>query len=371
MPAPTPPRAEILSIGSEILLGEIVDTNAAFLAGELARLGFALQLVRELPDDRAVIAAGFAEARSHADLVVATGGLGPTHDDLTREGLADALGEEPRREPGLEAQLRRRMIGHMPAMNLRQATLIRSAIAIDNPIGSAPGWWVDRDARVTVLMPGVPSEMRRMWSEQVAPRLRARFALAPLRSRTVKTFGVGESAAAEKLGDLLTMTDPDAGIYARDDGVHIRFSTRGDPALLEAPMTRACALLGDDVYGTDDETLPHLVLAALARHGVRTLATHESGTHGALLAVLSAFPPADDATRFVGGGLSATASVDADAILHLGLLPEDGHGRSRVKISLEGAIAVAERQARIHGSGPQRMRRAAFAALDQVRRSLR
>lgn len=368
---PTAPRAEILSIGSEILLGEIVDTNAVFLAGELARLGVMLLGVHAVPDQRAAISAAFGAARSRAELVLATGGLGPTHDDLTRESLADALGEVLHSEPVLEAQLRRRMSGHMPAMNLRQARLVPSAQAIDNPIGSAPGWWVDRDARVTVLMPGVPSEMRRMWSDQVVPRLRVRFALAALHSRSLKTYGIGESAAAEKLGDLLTMSDPDAGIYARDDGVHVRFSTRGDPAALEPLVARACALLGDEVYGTDHETLPQLALAALARHGVRTLATHESGTDGALLAILSAERLSDGAARFVGGGLNATPSVDADALLRLVLLSGDGHGRSRVKISLEGAAAFAEREVRIHGSGPQRMRRAAFAALDQLRRALR
>jgi len=366
----TPPRVEILSIGSEILLGEIVDTNAAFLAGELARLGFALEMVRQVADDRARVAAAFGRARAESDLVIATGGLGPTHDDLTREGLADALGEELHLEPALEAQLRARM-SRMPAMNLRQAMLVPSAQPIPNPIGSAPGWWIDRDDRVTVLMPGVPSEMRRMWVEQVAPRLASRFSLAPLHSRTLKTFGIGESAAAERLGELLSMADPVAGIYARDDGVHVRFSTRGDAATLEAPIAEASELLGDDVYGTDEQTLPALVLAALARHGVRKLATRESGTHGALLAILSAEPPLDDAARFVGGALGASSAVEADALLSVELQPEGGHGRSLVDASLSGLATVPSRRVRIHGSGPQRLRRAAFASLDVVRRALR
>ena len=241
------PLAELLSIGSELLAGETVDTNAAHLGASLATLGIPLRSVRLLPDDRAAIAAAFAEARSRVPLVVATGGLGPTHDDLTREGVADALGEELRPDLELEGALRERFAaygGTMPESNLRQALRIPSAEALANPIGSAPGWWVDRDESVTVLMPGVPSEMRRMWSEQVVPRLERRFALRPVRARTVKTFGIGESALAELVGDLLTAPGEgiEAGIYAHDDGVHLRFWTRGEPLLLDAlSASRAAA----------------------------------------------------------------------------------------------------------------------------------
>ena len=147
--------------------------------------------------------------------------------------LADALGESLTADQALEAQLRERFghIGRMPESNLRQALRVPSAEILPNPIGSAPGWWVDRDGSVTALMPGVPSEMRRMFDEQVAPRLGERFALVPLRVRTVKTFGIGESAVAEALGDLLEQPGDGvlAGIYARDDGVHLRFSTRARP----------------------------------------------------------------------------------------------------------------------------------------------
>jgi nicotinamide-nucleotide amidase len=204
-PASDGPVAELLSIGSELLAGATIDTNAAYLGAALARLGIPLRSTRALPDDRSVIAAAFSEARARVPLVVATGGLGPTHDDVTREGLADALGEELRTDPTLEALLRERFasFGTMPESNLRQALRVPSAEALANPIGSAPGWWVDRDGSVVVLMPGVPSEMRRMWDEQVEPRLGARFALRPVHAREVKTFGIGESALAELVGDLL------------------------------------------------------------------------------------------------------------------------------------------------------------------------
>ena len=185
------PRARLLSIGSELLAGETVDSNAAFLGRRLVRLGIVLVGVEQLPDERATIARAFADARADADLVLATGGLGPTHDDLTREGLADALDERLTPDPALEEQLRERFgrIGRMPPSNLRQALRIASADALANPIGSAPGWWVDRDGRVTALMPGVPSEMRRMFDEQVTPRLAARFGATPLGSARSRPSG--------------------------------------------------------------------------------------------------------------------------------------------------------------------------------------
>ena len=371
------PIAELLSIGSELLVGETVDTNAAFLGAALAHLGIPLRGGRTLPDEQAAIAAAFAEARGRSDLVVATGGLGPTHDDLTREGLADALGEALATDAALEEELRARFAayGRMPEANLRQALRVPSAQPLPNPIGSAPGWWVDRDGSVTVLMPGVPSEMRLMWTDEVAPRIAARFAMRPVHARTVKTFGIGESAVAEATGALLDNPGDgvSAGIYARDDGVHLRFSTRGDAADLNEPVARALSLLADHAYGTDDADLASLALAALGRAAVATVASWESETQGMLLAILSAVEPAAGAARFVGGMLDAggaTFTLAADAVLQLSLLPTDAHGRSRVRVSVAGMVSLPAVEVRIHGSGPQRLRRAAYAALDQVRRAL-
>jgi nicotinamide-nucleotide amidase len=368
-------QAELLSIGAELLLGETVDTNAAFLGAEMAGLGLPLRGARMLPDDRSVIRDAFVEARARAAVVLATGGLGPTHDDLTREGLADALGQELAEDAGLLRVLEERFsaYGPMPATNRRQATLVPSAEALPNPIGSAPGWWVDRDGCVVVLMPGVPSEMRRMWAESVRPRLAERLARAPLHVRAVKAFGIGESAMAERLGALLDAPPPgvDAGIYARDDGVHVRFSTAGDAAVLAPLVDRARSALGADAYGYEDDDLASAALARLAGLGAETLATWEADTAGALLSVLAAADHRDGAAHYVGGVLDAGGSAAlpmADAVLQLSLLPQDAHGRSRVRVSLSGAASMPMAELRIHGSGPQRLRRAAFAALDAVRR---
>lgn len=367
--------AELLSIGAELLLGETVDTNAAFLGAEMARIGLPLQSVRMLPDDRSVLADAFGTARGRSSVVLATGGLGPTHDDLSREGLADALGEALTEDPELRRALEARFggVAAMPSTNLRQALLIPSAEPLANPIGSAPGWWVDRDNVVVVLMPGVPSEMRRMFTHEVRPRLLDRFGARPLAMRWVKAFGIGESAMADRLGSLLT--DPPsgvvAGIYARDDGVHVRFSTADDPSRLDASVEAAVAALGEHLYGLDDETLPSVALRRLAQLGVGTLSSWESDTQGALIAILAGAGAIEGGAEYTGGVLdSGTPSGPplADACLQLSLLPQDANGRSRVRVAVSGVVSMPQTELRIHGSGPQRLRRAAFAALDAIRR---
>lgn len=367
--------AELLSIGAELLLGETVDTNAAFLGAEMARIGLPLQSVRMLPDDRSVIADAFRTARGRSAVVLATGGLGPTHDDLSREGLADALDEALTEDAELRRTLEARFGGRalMASTNLRQALRVPSAVPLPNPIGSAPGWWVDRDDVVVVLMPGVPSEMRRMFAEEVRPRLLERFGARPLAMRWVKSFGLGESTMAERLGSLLTDPPPGvaAGIYARDDGVHVRFSTSGDRSSLDASVEAAVAILGDDLYGVDDATLPAVALRRLAQLGVGTVSSWESDTEGALLAILAATGAVDGGARYTGGVLdSGTPSGPPveDACLQLSLLPQDANGRSRVRVAVSGAVSMPQVELRVHGSGPQRLRRAAFAALDAVRR---
>lgn len=369
--------ADLLAIGSEILRGETIDTNSAYLGGQLNELGFRVLGVRALPDDRATITAAVREARERARLVLVTGGLGPTHDDLTREGVADAFGEPLHEEAVLLAALRDRFGGggEMPASNRRQALIIPSAEALPNPIGSAPGWWIDRNGGALATMPGVPSEMRRMFREQIVPRLEARFAAHPAASRTIKTFGVGESTLAERLAEILEVgaRPYEAGIYARDDGVHVHFTSREHPEAVAAAASRALELTGVDAFGTDDDDLASVVLRGLAARGITSVSSIEWGTSGALLAVLSAAASSDGA-QYVGGVLAnGTADVDApiaEVVLSCRLLPQDRHGRSGVRIEMRGFPGARQIEARVHGSGPQRLRRAAFATLDATRRAL-
>jgi hypothetical protein len=190
----------------------------------------------------------------------------------------------------------------------------------------------------------------------------------------VKTFGIGESALAELVGDLLEApaAGVEAGIYAHDDGVHLRFWTRGEASALDAPLARAVARAGEHAYGTDEADLAAVALAALGRAGAATVASWEADTGGTLLSILAAVEPSAGGPRFVGGlldgGGPSTAPV-ADAVIQLSLLATDAHGRSRVRVSVSGAAPLSVVQVRVHGSGMQRQRRAAFAALDQVRRA--
>src|SRR5918912_1740213 len=164
-------KAEILSVGTELLLGSILDTNANYLAQQLPSLGIDLYYVSAIGDNRQRLADAFRRALDRSDLVIATGGLGPTEDDLTREAISDVFGEPLEVQPQLERELReffaRRRGRPMPERNVKQATTIRSGTYLPNPIGTAPGWWVERDggagsgSKVIVAMPGVPHEMRK------------------------------------------------------------------------------------------------------------------------------------------------------------------------------------------------------------------
>lgn len=167
-------RAEILSCGTELLLGHITDTNATYLAQSLASLGIDLYFVSQVGDNQGRIVETLRRAWERSDLIIMTGGLGPTEDDLARESISTLLSETMQVDPRLEAELRGMFTARhatMPERNIKQATLIPSAQALPNPRGTAPGWIVEKDGRIIVAMPGVPREMYRMWEHEVVPRL--------------------------------------------------------------------------------------------------------------------------------------------------------------------------------------------------------
>jgi len=303
--------AELLSIGTELTVGETRDTNAGDLARDLTRRGVVVGRISALPDDLDTVTRAFAEALERADLVVSTGGLGPTPDDLTREAIAAFLGETPTVDPSLGAWLRelfeRRKLP-FPDANAKQAWLITSAVAIPNANGTAPGWFVDAGAgRVIVALPGPPREMRPMWDQWVVPRLTERGLGRRLASVTLRLAGIGESAIADRLGSLLDAgARPMVATYARADAVDIRIwahddvaagsaADSGDPAvsasrstaadLVAATERQVIEMLGDHVWARGDTSWPSAVADALDRRGWR-LAAVEVGLRGALLALL-------------------------------------------------------------------------------------
>ena len=297
--------AELLAVGSELTAGETRETNGGELARSLSLHGVAVRRITALPDDLALVRAQLREALDAVDLVVATGGLGPTPDDLTREAIAAAVGEEPAVDPELEAWLRalfaRRGMA-LPEVNLKQAWLIPSARSIPNPNGTAPGWWVDRpDGRVAVLLPGPPRELRPMWHDWALPRLRGRGLGDGRVVRTLRTYGIGESHVAELLGEtMLRAANPVVATYARADWLDVRISAvdetdtagrvvRSATEILEEATSAVREILEGFVMAEGETTWADLVAEAAARAGVR-FAVIEAGTHGALGALLAEVP---------------------------------------------------------------------------------
>ena len=289
--------AELLSIGTELTVGETRDTNAGDLARELTALGVAVGRIVALPDDLISVRDAFATAAGRADLVVSTGGLGPTPDDLTREAIGAMLGETPAVDPDLERWLRtiwgRRGLP-FPEINLKQAWLVPSATALPNPNGTAPGWWVARpDGGLIVAMPGPPKEMGPMWADEALPRLRDRGLGLVGATRTLRVAGIGESQVAAELGEaILRAADPVVATYARSDAVDVRISARGagpdgtsPAARVEAMADRVAATLAGHVWSEGSTTWADAIGDALARgHG--SLAVVEVGTAGSLAALL-------------------------------------------------------------------------------------
>ena len=293
-------RAEVLSIGTEIMFGEITDTNAAFIAGQLPQYGVDLLYVSQTGDNPTRMRELFDRAWSRSDYIFVTGGLGPTEDDITREMIGEMLGETLTVDPEQERLLRARMEAsgrRMPERNIKQAMLIPSARALPNPRGTAPGWWVERDRKVIIVMPGPPAEMNRMWEHEVAPELERR-ADSILVSRTLKTTGLGDSAVDEMLSPLLKGTNPSIGIYHRGDGVHARIAakaaTRAEAQRLIDPVeVQAREILGRNIWGIDDETLPAAIGNMLRAQGL-TIALMESATGGAIANALTGIDGSSD-----------------------------------------------------------------------------
>ncbi|HEV8402824.1 MAG TPA: molybdopterin-binding protein [Candidatus Limnocylindrales bacterium] len=288
--------AELLSIGTEITVGDTRDTNAGELARSLTARGVEVRRLSAVPDDLPTVTAAFGTALERADLVISTGGLGPTPDDLTREAIAAVCGESPAVDPDLEAWLRqlwaRRGIA-FPELNLKQAWLIPSATSLANPNGTAPGWFVSRpDGRLIVAMPGPPREMRPMWSDEVVPRLEARGLGRPVAARTYRLAGIGESQVAELLGEtMLRAANPLVATYARAEAVDVRISAvaesdRSADDLVEAAATVVLGHLGTYIWATGETSWSDAIAERLGQLGW-TLSAVEIGTGGALGALFA------------------------------------------------------------------------------------
>jgi nicotinamide-nucleotide amidase len=312
-------KAEIITTGTELLLGEVTDTNTSFLAQQLAGLGIDLFYTSSVGDNFERLSGALRTAWQRTDLILMTGGLGPTQGDITREAIAGVLNEKMEIDPDLKTTLekffRERGID-MSANNLKQASLIPSAHAIPNARGTAPGWWAEKEGRIIIAMPGPPGELQPMWRQHVVPALQDRSG-AVILSRTLKIYGLPEGTADEKLSPLLKSPNPTLAQYAKLEGIHLRITAKAATlaearAMISGHETAVRDIVGEYVWGADDESLEALVGQMLVKKGL-TLAVAESFTGGSLIQILSRVP---ENSRFFKGGIY-TASDEAKLALGL------------------------------------------------------
>ena len=411
-------RCDVLAVGTELLLGQIVDTNSAWIGDHLAAAGIDSLLQVKVGDNVGRIEQELRRLLSHADAVVVCGGLGPTHDDLTREAIARVMGVELRHADGVAATIRHMFEARgrrMPDNNLRQALVPDGASIIPQTRGTAPGLIcpVEVDGRSTVVfaLPGVPHELYEMFDRAVLPELTARAGEpAVIVSRVLRTWGESESGLNERLDEVIAELDelgtPTLAFLASGwEGLKVRLTAKAPDrdaarALLDEWDGRVRAIVGDIVFGVDDDTMESVVLDTM-RSKALTLGLAESVTGGLVGARLTAIPGASDVVRGsivsyatdvkhellgVGDGpvVSEQAAIEmaegarralgADVALSLtgvaGPTEQDGVAVGTLWVGLAGLGPTAARVYRLPGQREQMRQFAVITALDLLRRSL-
>lgn len=300
-------RAEIITIGTELLIGQIVDTNSAHIGGRLTPLGIDLAYVTAVGDSRAEMAETLSLALKRSQIIITTGGLGPTEDDLTREVVSRVAGRKlvfhQHLMDQIEAIFRRRGF-QMVASNRRQAFIPDGAIPIENPVGTAPGFILEEEGRALITLPGVPREMEFLMERAVIPYLRKKFAIreGTVQYKVLRVAGLGESAVNDQIADFIQEGEnPSIGLLASPGDIKIRIMARGRrpseaKSLIKEGEVRIRGRLGELIYGVDEETLEGSVTKLLEKMNL-TLATAEPYTHGMIAQRLSR----TNSTQFLGG----------------------------------------------------------------------
>lgn len=379
-------QAEIIAIGTELLLGEIQDTNTRTVAIALRGIGLDLYRTGIVGDNQHRIAQAVAEALGRCEVVITCGGLGPTVDDVTREGIAEGLETELEFRPGLWRQIEERFaaFGRTPTENnRRQAMIPVDSIGVENPVGTAPAFIVERDQKSVIALPGVPAEMEHLLNSEVLPYLKRRLKVpAVIKSRLMRTSGIGESSIDEQIGDLERMTNPTVGLAAHPGRVDIRITVKAGSEMeadellwgVEATVRQR---LGDRIYGTDQQTLESTVLELLTARGQR-LVVVESGTDSALTRGLTEAGPG-----FAGGVElpSAVSDQELDDRLNaererlqaragLGLAVRPGPDQVEVSVVYHSDDDDWKSVRSFGGAPPNVVHWAVSLALDLVRKSL-
>jgi nicotinamide-nucleotide amidase len=302
-------KAEIIPIGTEILLGNIVDTNSAFLANQLPLLGIDLYFISTVGDNQKRLNDTLRRAWKRADLIITIGGLGPTQGDITREAIGKLVGEELKVDEKLWQELQdllSRYLGEIPQSNMKQATTIPSAQIIPNRMGTAPGWWVEKDDHIIITLPGPPDEMKMMWQEGILPKLEQRVTGEVILSRIIKTFRLAEAKIDELVAHISKLSNPTLATYIKPDGVYLRITAKAKEKaeaqrLISQSEEQIRSLLSPYIWGVDDDTLDS-VIGKLLRARNLCLATMESCTEGLLCSTIASGRESD--TYFQGGLLA-------------------------------------------------------------------
>jgi nicotinamide-nucleotide amidase len=281
-------KAEIIAVGTELLLGQIVDTNSAHIAQQLTTVGVDLHFKATVGDNLERLKKTLGNALGRSDIIITTGGIGPTLDDLTREAVAEVLGRPLVFQPHLHEQINdffQRVGRPMSPNNRKQAFIPEGAIPIENPVGTAPGFIAEHNGKAIISVPGVPHEMRHFMEHSVLPYLRKKLGVQEvIRSRVLKLFGIGESMVDDRIKDLIEKgTNPTIGLLAHTQigEIHIRLTAKAadkDKAdALNAPLEEEIRQrLRDFIFGTDEETFEGVLGSLLLRSGL-TLAVAETG----------------------------------------------------------------------------------------------
>jgi len=310
------PSAEIITIGTEILLGEIVDTNTRYIARSLRDVGVDLYRNTTVGDNAARIAQAVQQALERSEIIITTGGLGPTVDDPTRDAIALAMGTETEFRQELWEQIQDRFLrfGRQPTENNKnQAYVPKGSLAVENPVGTAPSFIFEKDDRAVISLPGVPREMEYLLENEIIPYLQERYDLTGIiKARILHTSGIGESQIDTLIADLETLENPTIGLSAHSGQVDVRITakaiseTEADELIREVE-TEINNRLGDNIYGADEITLEKVALEALAQKNWR-LSVVECGLDGELIQKLSAASKSPDsilANTFQGGEVIA------------------------------------------------------------------
>ena len=300
-------EAEIIAVGTELLMGETADTNSGWLAQRMPQAGLELRWITVVGDDLGRLVEALEQAWRRSDYIFTIGGLGPTEDDLTRDAIAKMLGEPLGHDPELlqafEERFRRRGNTPIAQSNLRMAMTIPSASLIQNPVGTAPGWWVERNGRVLITIPGPPNELMGMWNSHLIGYLQAKVVGNIIRTRTFKTVGSNESAVDSRVKHLYGTEGVDLGCYAKSDGIYLRAIAQAhDEATALAALDRVeqgvREALGPQMWGIDDETPAQRMGQLLTERGY-SVAVVESCTGGLVAGAITEVP--GSSAYFVGG----------------------------------------------------------------------